>query len=124
VNIIERLLLVAAASLLPGAAGAQTFKCMDKAGKVTYTNVKCADLGLKDAGEVPDRINLNPAYQPPRRTEPPPSAPEPASGEPKAEAPAARTPAAGDAEQADKRRCFVVKTPTGNVTRCNDTPAE
>jgi hypothetical protein len=80
--------------------------------------MKCSELGLKDAGEVKDRLNVNPAYRPPAPAivSPPP-------------APAAKaqnteiTPAA--AEPADpERRCFTVRTAKGNVTRCNDKPDE
>jgi hypothetical protein len=121
-NRIARLGVTLAVLLLSGAAAAQTVKCTDRSGKVTYTNGKCSDLGLKDAGEVPDRININPAYQPTeslenRRPSPPSAPPEPPRAAAPASAPAA--PAPGDGDQSDKRRCFTVATPKGNVTRCN-----
>lgn len=49
-------LVLLAAMLAAGPAGAQTvFKCLD--GKsVTYSNTPCDKLGLKSAGEVADRV--------------------------------------------------------------------
>jgi hypothetical protein len=108
-------------TLLPGALEAQTFKCVDALGKITYSGKKCSDLGLKDAGEVKDRLNVNPAYQPARGTKderprpPPAPAPAPAAQAPEAQ-PAAEEPA--------ERRCFTVNGPKGKVTRCNDTPPD
>jgi hypothetical protein len=106
---------------MPGALEAQTFKCVDALGKITYSGKKCSDLGLKDAGEVKDRLNVNPAYQPPARSDKP--QPQPA----RAPAPAAQTtesqPAAEEPAAPD-RRCFVVNTPKGKVTRCNDAPPD
>jgi hypothetical protein len=116
------------ALLLSGAVAAQTFKCTNAAGKVTYSNTRCAELGLKDAGEVKDRLNINspppptkaPARQSDVRVAPParPRAPEPAP-----QPPAMDTPAA-DADAKPERRCFVVHTAQGNVVRCNDRPDE
>jgi len=121
VNEIAKLMLAVAASLLSGELAAQTFKCANAAGKITYSGTKCSELGLKDAGEVKDRLNVNPAYRPPapetrsRRS----SAPAAASEAPKTDAPAAA------AEPANpERRCFTVHTAKGNVTRCNDKPDE
>lgn len=123
-NAIARFVLVAAA-LLSGTAAAQTFKCVDAAGKVTYTNGKCGDLGLKNAGEVPDHLNMNPAFRPsPSAPLQPqaPSAPAPAPSTPAAAPPAgSAAPGEGNSSEAN-RRCFTVKTPTGNVTRCNERP--
>ena len=118
---IAKLTLAACALLLSGGLAAQTFKCTDALGKITYSGKKCSELGLKDAGEVKDRINVNPAYrQPPSRTmSPSPSAPAPA-----AEAPPPAAPAAAEESASPDRRCFTVKTAKGNVTRCNDTPPE
>jgi Domain of unknown function (DUF4124) len=107
-------MLIVAGLLLSGAAAAETFKCTDAAGKITYSSTNCKELGLKDAGEVPDRINVNPAYRPPPgsqlRRPPAPAAP--------AEPPKPATPAEPE------RRCFTVQTPKGPVTRCNDKPGE
>jgi uncharacterized protein DUF4124 len=120
---ITKLIFAACALLLSGGLGAQTFKCVDALGKITYSGKKCSELGLKDAGEVKDRLNINPAppSQPSttrderRRT---PSAP--------AQAPAAQAteaqPTAPAEPAAPERRCFTVKTAKGNVTRCNDAP--
>jgi hypothetical protein len=114
-------LVAVCAMLLPGALAAQTFKCVDAYGKVTYSGKKCSDLGLKDAGEVKDRLNINPAYQPRTGSD----KPRPAAAPAPAPAPAAAqsTEAQPAAEEPD-RRCFVVSTPKGKVTRCNDTPPE
>jgi len=62
-NEIAKLILAVSASLLSGELAAQTFKCTDAAGKITYSGTKCSELGLKDAGEVQDRLNVNPAYR-------------------------------------------------------------
>lgn len=118
-NEIAKLILAVSALLLSGELAAQTFKCTNAAGKITYSGTKCSELGLKDAGEVKDRLNVNPAYRPPARaTESRPS-PAPAAKAPNTEMPAA---AAEPAEP--ERRCFTVRTAKGNVTRCNDKPDE
>jgi hypothetical protein len=127
-NDIMRIVPIVCMLLLPGTAAAQTFKCTDKAGKVTYSSTKCGELGLKDAGEVPDRINVNPAYQPPAAT---PRRESDVRGRPQqpparariAEPPAADTPPVEEPANPE-RRCFTVHTPKGNVTRCNDKPDE
>ena len=116
-NEIPRLILAALVLLLSGEPAAQTFKCTDRAGKITYSGTKCGDLGLKDAGEVKDQINVSPAYRPP----PGAGDSRPASA-PAAQAPATETPAATEEAANPERRCFVVKTPKGNVTRCNEKP--
>jgi hypothetical protein len=110
------LTLSASLLLLSGELAAQTFKCTNAAGKITYSGVKCSELGLKDAGEVKDRLNVNPTYKPPAaRIE---SRPSPA---PAAKAPNTETPAAAAEEPANlDRRCFTVHTAKGNITRCND----
>jgi hypothetical protein len=116
-NEIPRLILAALVLLLSGEPAAQTFKCTDRAGKITYSGTKCSDLGLKDAGEVKDQLNVSPAYKPPPgaiESRPPPV--------PAAKAPEPETPAATEEAANPERRCFVVKTPKGNVTRCNDKP--
>jgi hypothetical protein len=53
-------LLVLAAS----AAEAQTYKCNDKAGAVTYSSEACEKQGLKDAGPVRDRLTTMPETSP------------------------------------------------------------
>lgn len=117
-NEIARLIVVVSALLLSNELAAETFKCTDAAGKVTYSGKKCSDLRLKDAGEVKDRINVNPAYQPPAgRSESPPRR-APAAAPQVTDAPAAAEPAQPE------RRCFTVHTAKGNVTRCNDQPPE
>lgn len=117
---IAKLILAASALLLSGELAAQTFKCTNAAGKITYSGTKCSELGLKDAGEVKDRLNVNPAYKPPARAieSSPPLAPA-------AKAPNTEAPAAAADPAKPERRCFTVKTAKGNVvTRCNDTPDE
>ena len=118
---IAKLVVAASALLLSGPIAAHTFKCTSAAGKITYSGTKCSELGLKDAGEVRDRINVNPAYRPPpaetlRLLLPPAPAAAP-------EAPSAGTPAAADPAKPE-RRCFSVQTAKGTVTRCNDKPDE
>ena len=117
-----RMVMAVSALLACHEAAAQMFKCTDKSGKVTYSSTKCSELGLKDAGEVRDRLQVTPA---PAVTPPPPApaaaqtrpASPPVSGptvQPEAPKPAAA------AEPAPERRCFVVSTAKGKVTRCND----
>ncbi len=108
-------LIAASALLLSGELAAQTFKCTSATGKITYSGTKCSELGLKDAGEVKDRLNVNPAYRPPVRAIESPPSPSPA-----AKAPNAETPAAGAEPAEPERRCFSVRTAKGNVTRCNE----
>ena len=112
-NKTVKLALAAATLLLPGAAAAQTFKCTNAAGKITYSNTKCSDLGLRDAGEVRDRLNVNPAYRPP-----------PGAFNPRQPAAPAEPPKAAEPKKPPERRCFTVKTPTGTATRCNDVPED
>jgi hypothetical protein len=92
---------------------------VDANGKVTYSGKQCSELGLKDAGEVKDRLNLSPAYQPPR---PAPMAPKPAATvqAPNAGAP---PPVAPEPDKPE-RRCFTIQTAKGTATRCNDAPPE
>ena len=119
-NAIAKLILAASALLLSGELAAQTFKCTDTGGKITYSGKKCSELGLKDAGEVKDRLNVNPAFRPPapETRSPRPSAPAAASEAPITDAPAA----AAEDPANPERRCFTVHTAKGNVTRCNDKP--
>ena len=119
-NGIAKLILAASALLLSGELAAQTFKCANAAGKITYSGKSCKELGLKDAGEVKDRINVNPAYRPstPETRSPrPSSAPAAAPQAPSTDAPTAAADPANPA-----RHCFTVHTAKGNVTRCNDSP--
>jgi hypothetical protein len=124
-NAVAKLILAATALLLSAGLAAQTFKCTNADGKITYSGTKCSDLGLKDAGEVKNRLNVNPAYRPPategRRPVSPPPAATPESRNTGAPAPAEE--AANPAAPPD-RRCFTVSTAKGNVTRCNDRPSE
>jgi len=116
---IAKLIFAASALLLSGELAAQTFKCTNAAGKITYSGTKCSELGLKDAGEVKDRLNVNPAYRPPARAIESPPSPAPAAKTRNTETPAAA------AEPANpERRCFTVHAAKGSVTRCNDNPDE
>src|SRR5262249_23132482 len=111
-----RFFLIGFALAVTAPAAAQTFKCLDQAGKTTYSNTRCAELGLKDAGAVADRTNSAPAYRP----SVPQSAPQPP-------APAATPSNAGQApgkSEDPERRCFTVKTAKGTVTRCGEKPEE
>jgi len=113
-------IIFAFAALLPGVAGAQLFKCADARGKITYTGTKCSELGLKDVGEVPERINVSPAYRAPAGSASRPPPPTPA-----AQTPEPPKPAADGEEQNPNRRCFTVAVGKGKTaTRCNDKPEE
>jgi hypothetical protein len=118
-NEIAKLILVVSALLLSRGLAAQTFKCTNAAGKITYSGTKCSELGLKDAGEVKDRLNVNPAYRPPARAIGSPPSPARA-----AKAQNTEMPAAAEEPAKPERRCFTVHTAKGNVTRCNDKPDE
>src|SRR2546430_15665440 len=83
-NEMAKLILVVWALLLSAELAAQPFKCTDAAGKITYSGTQCSELGLKDAGEVKDRLNVNPAQRRPAAT--PSSAP--AAKAPNTEVPA------------------------------------
>ena len=104
-----RALIAIAGLMLCHAAGAQMFKCADKAGKITYSSQACIELGLKDAGEVKDRLQITPAPPPSTR----PAAPASSSSE-GTQAPV--QPAAEDPAKKSDRRCFTTKS----GTRCND----
>jgi hypothetical protein len=112
---IAKLTLAACALIASSALVAQTYKCRDANGKITYSGKICSDLGLKDAGEVKEQINTAPAYKPPpgSRTSPAPAT----------QAPAAEPPPAAEPE-APRRRCFTVQTAKGTATRCNDAPPD
>jgi hypothetical protein len=122
------LAFAACALLVSQGLAAQTYKCVSELGKITYSGKKCSDLGLKDAGEVKDRLNINPALPTASPSAPlggssdnrPAARPAPATAAPKAQDP--ETPAAPDEQALPDRRCFVVNTPKGKVTRCNDVP--
>jgi len=109
-----RYFIPALALLLCHEAAAQMFKCTDKAGKVTYSSVKCGDLGLKDAGEVKDRIQVTPAPPAPQQA--------PASRSRDDDRPVAKPAAAEPATP--ERRCFTTNVKGKSVTRCNDKPDE
>jgi hypothetical protein len=99
---------------------AQLFKCADKAGKTTYSSQPCKELGLKDAGEVRDRIQITPA--------PVQSAPfrpsSPSSQGVRVEPDKPQEAAAPQAPKEPERRCFTTNVKGKSVTRCNDKPGE
>ena len=118
-NRIATLILAASPLLLSGELAAQTFKCTNAAGKITYSGTDCREHGLKDAGEVKDRLNVNPAYRPPAPVIKPPRPSAPAAAP---EASTTDAPATAAEPANPERRCFTVHTAKGNVTRCNDKP--
>src|SRR3974390_1365271 len=116
-------LVAACALLMSSGLAAQTFKCKDDLGKITYSGKKCSDLGLKDAGEVKDKLNINPALpttpqgtegRPAARSAPPSAAPA---------VPAPETPAAAVEAPHPPPRSSPKNTPKGPATRCNDPPS-
>lgn len=56
---------------VPLAAQAGLYKCLDKAGRVTYTNAICDKVGLKEAKLIPPPPP--PAIDPPALQSPPPA---------------------------------------------------
>ena len=111
-----RFFLIGIAFWAAAPAVAQTYKCLDQAGKTTYSNTRCAELGLKDGGEVANRTNSAPAYRPTVQ----PSAPQP-------QAPAAAPAKDGQAQakpEEPERHCFTVKTAKGSATRCGEKQEE
>lgn len=98
-------------------AAAQLFKCTDKAGKMTYTSRPCQEFGLKDGGEIKDRLQVTPA--------PPPSVRPAARPSPAQQAAPSAPPVAAPAEEKKpERRCFTTTVKGRTVTRCNDKPDE
>jgi len=112
---MRTLIVLLALSFSTGAEAQTSYKCTDKAGKVTYSGTECHLIGLTPAGEVADRMNTAPAYKAPPRSRSAPPPPPPSTSAPKA---------AKDATPPPDRRCFVVQTKKGPVTRCNDKPDE
>lgn len=107
---------------LAGMASAQSLhKCVDARGRISYIGQECEAAGLKSAGEIRDNLNVTPAYQPPPAPPAPKAAAKPAAPKPEAAAAASKD---AVAPKEPERRCFVVKTAKGPVTRCNEVPAE
>ena len=123
---VREALAIATMLALSGEAAAQMFKCTDKAGKVTYSSARCSDLGLKDAGEIKDRLQVTPAPAATPAAPPPPAATRPSPPPVSGPVVQPETPAPGAAAEPQKeRRCFVVTGAGGKkVTRCNDKPDE
>ena len=110
-----KLVLAALVLIASREAAAQMFKCTDASGRTTYSSTKCSELGLKDAGEVSQRIQITPApgNQPP--------AARPAERNDR-DVPAPK-PAATTEPEKQERRCFTVTLAGGKTaTRCNDKP--
>ena len=115
---IAGIAFAASALLLCAGAMAQANKCVNAAGKVTYTSSPCSDLGLKGLGEVKDRAGQGAEQKAPAaQSGSAPRAATSASKRASAGPAAAKLPAPATAE----RRCFVVKSGKGPVTRCNYT---
>jgi hypothetical protein len=94
-----------------GSAQAQTYKCVDARGKVTYTSTLCEDAG-QTGGEVKDRLNSAPA----QRVAPPVAPSRDTASKPDSRPdPEAKAPVVPPAAKTE-RRCFSTKT----GTRCND----
>ena len=69
---------LAVLGLLALPAAAQTYKCVDPGGRVTYSNIACEKQGLASSGVVADRtstINMAPipAPKPAAEKSPPPA---------------------------------------------------
>ncbi len=64
--------------LLALPAAAQTYKCVDPGGRVTYSNITCEKQGLSSAGTVADRTSTLPSA-PVRAPKPAAEKPVPAS---------------------------------------------
>lgn len=115
-----RILLPALALAIGTEAGAQMYKCKDAAGRITYSSQDCAAIGLIPVGEVQEKVNVAPAFK-----APPPPKPSPAQAAKPAPKPSPAPMAADpDKKKEPERRCFVVQTPKGPVTRCNEKPED
>ena len=49
-----------------GLAQTTMYKCTDAQKRITYTNEACEKQGLKDAGQVADRVTSVPFTEPPK----------------------------------------------------------
>jgi hypothetical protein len=70
---VRTAILVLLAFNLSDAIAEETYKCRDRAGRITYSNSACEKQGLKSAGPVRDRTTVVPAQSFPsekRRAEP------------------------------------------------------
>jgi hypothetical protein len=77
-RLVAALLPTLLLALLPVCAAAQTYKCKDQGGAITYSNEACEKQGLKDAGKVRERLTtmqneplpvkkLSPPKEPPEK---------------------------------------------------------
>ncbi|MGE5639523.1 MAG: DUF4124 domain-containing protein [Clostridia bacterium] len=71
-----RLIAASLLAVLPLCASAQTYKCKDGAGAVTYSNEACEKQGLKDAGKVRERLTTMQSEPLPVKKLSPPREPE------------------------------------------------
>lgn len=62
--------LAALLAFAPLVAAAQTYKCTDPRGAVTYSNESCEKQGLKDAGKVRERLTTMKSDLPVRKLSP------------------------------------------------------
>ena len=58
-------LAMLAGAALSCAGAADSYKCKNSAGQITYSNQPCEKLGLQPAGPIRDRVMVVPAYKPP-----------------------------------------------------------
>ena len=108
----KTLILAIAVLVTCDEAAAQAFKGADAAGTITASSMRGRERGLPDAGEVQDRVQVQPARppsKPPART----SASSP---------PPTEKPAAAQETAKPERRCFTTTVKGKSVTRCNDKP--
>ena len=110
---VRSILALVAFAFCTGASAQGVFKCKDKAGKISYVQQECNELGLLPGGDMKE-TNIAPAQKPV------PLAPAPQRAQQK---PASIAATPKEEEVADpanpNRRCF--KTAKG--TRCNDVPS-
>ena len=130
--------MLLALPLWTSAAAQEMYKCKDAAGKITYSSSACQGLGLTSAGEVSDRVTVQPAIRSSsqsgggqsdlpagavqRRVGPATAAPGGSAQSGTAQAKQKADTAPPDPDADPNRRCFTVKTAKGTATRCNDTP--
>ena len=115
-----RTLIAIVALLFAQHAAAQMFKCVDKAKKITYSSTKCSDIGLKDAGEIRDLLQVTPA---PANVPPVQKPASPPVSGPVVQPEASKPAAAAEEGPDPKRRCFTITLANGKTAvRCNDKP--
>jgi hypothetical protein len=68
-HLIAMAVLVVSSSVAPAHAQT-TYKCTDSSGEITYSGKQCSSLGLKEIGEVRDRLSVVPGSAPAARGAP------------------------------------------------------